>query len=171
MDEKNIELLKKLKALAERGIDGERDTAAKKLTALMEKYGVTEAELSDETIEEHEFVYKDKYQRKILRQVFYKVNHEREVLRYTSGKGQRSILIFCATAAEAMQARIEYDFYCDLWADEVDLFLEAFVQKHEIFWLNPDAKAPEGWDSQKYRRLGMMIDAMQDRELLKRLEA
>lgn len=36
--EKNIELMKKMMALAERGIDGEKETAKRKLEQLMDKY-------------------------------------------------------------------------------------------------------------------------------------
>lgn len=38
MDQKKIDLLKKLKTLAEQGIGGEKETAQKKLEQLMQKY-------------------------------------------------------------------------------------------------------------------------------------
>ena len=169
--EANIELLKKLKTLAERGVGGEKENAATKLAELMAKYGVSEADLSDDVLNDYEFVYKDQYQRKILNQIFYKVNHERDVLRYRHGRGQRSVLLFRATAAEALEARLEYDFYCDLWSDEVNFFLLAFIQKHRIFWENPDPPPDPDWDDTKMLRLGLLVDAMQDRTYQRRLEA
>ena len=42
MDQKKIDLLKKLKTLAEQGIGGEKETAQKKLEQLMQKYNVEE---------------------------------------------------------------------------------------------------------------------------------
>ena len=48
MDDKKKQLLNKLKTLAERGIGGEKETAQRKLEELMRKYGVEEADLSDE---------------------------------------------------------------------------------------------------------------------------
>lgn len=45
MNEKKMELIKKLKALAERGERGERETAQKKLEQLMAKYGIEEEDL------------------------------------------------------------------------------------------------------------------------------
>lgn len=170
MDKSNIELLKKLKTLAERGVGGEKENAATKLSELMAKYGVSEADLSDDVLNDYEFVYKDQYQRKILIQIFYKVNHERDVLRYRHGRGQRSVLLFRATAAEALEVRLEYDFYCDLWDDEVKFFLEAFIQKHRIFWDNPDPEPDSYWDRDKLSRLGLMVDAMQDKAYQRRLE-
>ena len=48
MTDKQRELLKKLQALAERGVGGEKETAERKLKQLIEKYGIEEAELSDD---------------------------------------------------------------------------------------------------------------------------
>lgn len=48
MDDKKKQLLNKLKALAERGVGGEKETVQRKLKELMKKYGVEEADLSDE---------------------------------------------------------------------------------------------------------------------------
>ena len=169
-DERNIDLLKKLKALAERGVGGEKETAARKLAALMEKYGVTDADLSDDVIDDYDFVYKDPYQKKILHQLFYKVNHERDIFHYTRGKGKRSVLIFRGTAAEALQIRIEYEFYCDLWAEEVDFFMECFIQKHRIFRDDPDAPCDEISRADAFR-MAQITAGMQDKQLIQRLEA
>lgn len=66
-------LLKKIKALAERGVGGEQENAEAILSRLMEKYGVSEDELDEETRKRHDFEYHGKEQEKILRQVVYKV--------------------------------------------------------------------------------------------------
>jgi hypothetical protein len=42
------ELLKKIKALAERGVDGERESAQTLLARLMEQYGISETEIEEE---------------------------------------------------------------------------------------------------------------------------
>lgn len=42
MDDKKKQLLNKLKALAERGVGGEKETAQRKLQELMEKYEIDE---------------------------------------------------------------------------------------------------------------------------------
>lgn len=42
------ELLKKIKALADREIDGERESAQTLLARLMEQYGISETELEEE---------------------------------------------------------------------------------------------------------------------------
>ena len=51
MDEKKLELMKKLMALAERGEGGEKEGAKRKLEQLMKKYKIEEADLTEEYIE------------------------------------------------------------------------------------------------------------------------
>lgn len=46
-------LLKKIRALAERGVGGEADNAEEILRRLMEKYGVSEDELDEEERRRH----------------------------------------------------------------------------------------------------------------------
>lgn len=52
IDEKKVELMKKLQRLAERGVGGEKEGAQKKLQQLMKKYDIEESDLSDDKLEE-----------------------------------------------------------------------------------------------------------------------
>ena len=52
-DQKN-NLLRKLRALAERGEPGERENARAILAGLMAKYGVEEADLQDDALDEQQ---------------------------------------------------------------------------------------------------------------------
>ena len=168
--EKNIELMKKLMALAERGIGGEKETAKRKLAQLMDKYGVSDADLSDEALEDHEYKYRDQNEKKLLRQIFYKINHERDVLIYSQGRGMHSILIFRATKAEAIQAGIEYEFYRQLWKEEQDFLMECFIQKHRLFRLDPDAPTQD-LDEETSKRMWQMMQAMEDKQLQRMIES
>lgn len=58
-DEKKMELLKKLKALAERGVGGEKEGAQKKMEQLMKKYGIEDIDLLEEKVEDYDFRYHD----------------------------------------------------------------------------------------------------------------
>lgn len=168
--EKNIELMKKLMALAERGVGGEKETAKRKLAQLMDKYGVSDADLSDEALEDHEYKYRDQNEKKLLRQIFYKINHERDVLIYSQGRGMRSIMIFRATKAEAIQAGIEYEFYRQLWKEEQDFLMECFIQKHRLFRLDPDAPTQD-LDEETSKRMWQMMQAMEDKQLQRMIES
>lgn len=57
MSDKKKELLKKLQALAERGVGGERETAERKLKELIKKYGIEEEELNEDKIIDFDFKY------------------------------------------------------------------------------------------------------------------
>ena len=62
MDDKTKEKLGRLKALAEHGIGGERDNAAKLLDRLLKKYGARLDELDDEQEQDFFFKYSGKEQ-------------------------------------------------------------------------------------------------------------
>lgn len=168
-NEKNIELLKKLKALAERGVDGEQVTAKAILERLMTKYGVADEDLSDDKLEDHDFRFHTPQERKLLAQVMYKVAKDRRTYHYTRGKGCQTTAGITCTKAEALQIQIEYEFYLELWQEDLQLFLEAFIQKHEIFDMSPGHKT-DRIDDDRYERMKNMMAGMQDKTLRPMLE-
>lgn len=114
MDDKKKQLLNKLKALAERGVAGEKETAQRKLEELMRKYGVEET-----------------------------------------------------------QIRIEYEFYKELWKEEVEFLFKVFIQKHNIF--DPNGSSKDDTTEHKYsekelRRMVMMEMLLKDKTMMKMLE-
>lgn len=172
MDEKTLELLKKIKALAERGDRGERKAAQRQLERLMKKYNVLEADLSDEILSIHWFKFKNKYDRQLLVQVAYKIAPDRDAFEHTMGKGKRTEVGVKCTKAEALQIQIEYEFYQRLLKEDMDFFFRAFIHKHEIFNHNPpptDRAAPKLTREELFR-MGAMMNGMQDRTLHKMIE-
>ena len=172
VDEKKLELLKKIQALAERGDRGEREAARKQLERLMEKYNVQEADLSNEIVSIHWFKFANEYERKLLHQVGYKIAPSREIYAHTEGKGKRTEHGIKCTKAEALQISIEFDFYKRLMKEEMDFFYRAFIQKHEIF---SDAPPPDDRRSPKLTReelfrMSMMMDGMKDETLHQMIE-
>lgn len=160
MNDKKIELLKKLKALAERGEGGEKEGAEKKLRDLMDKYGIDELEFDEEKVRKHEIKYKGAEQRKILIQTAYKIfGNTENIYRYTTGKGSRNTLLVECTEAQMMQLRIEFEFYKDLWEEELGVFLSAFVQKHELFGTGSGAE--EDYTEEKKEEIKRMFVMMQ----------
>lgn len=167
--EKNIELLKKLKRLAEEGVGGEKGNAQALLSRLMKKYNVSEIDLSDESLEEHGFEYRNQYERQLLWQLRYKIAGDRKCYRYTAGKGSRSTIYLMCTKAEAVQMEVEYEFYRALWAEEIDWLFQAFVQKHRIFDTKPGHKTDTISD-EDYLRLFAMMEGLQSRSLHPQIE-
>lgn len=170
IDDKKMELLKKLKALAESGVGGEQQNAQRKLTELMKKYGVEDADLSDEKLDFAEFRYVDKFDRQILRQCFAKINSDRRVYKIRGSKQKREY--WKCTKAEEIQARIEFDFYRELWKEEIGIFIQAFIQKHELYAPFEDTGEHAGKvDKETLRRIIAMMHGLQDKELTQRIEA
>lgn len=169
MEQKNIELLKKLKALAERGAPGEMDNAQRMLDRLIKKYGINERDLDDEIIETYYFKYKTREERQLIMQVLAHTNiiDKRLVYEYRNQRGK--IWVDC-TKAESVQIGIEYDFFRAAWKEELDFFLSAFIQKHRIVDLSPGHATDDSLSYADQVRMGMLISGMKDRYMQPRLE-
>lgn len=176
MSEKK-DLLKKLQALAERGVGGEKETAERKLRQLMDKYGIDELECAEDKLEEFEFKYKNAQEEQLIRQLFYKMfgsGWRSKSYTYRYGKGSKSIRGIECTKAEGIQLQIEYEFYKQLWQEEMELFWDAFIQKHRIFSLRPEdigehePLSPERLE--EIKRMSQMMETMKDKNLQPLLE-
>lgn len=166
IDEKKMELIKKVYALAEHGERGERAAARRQLDRLLRKYNIDEADLKGDYTREYEFRYNGKMQKQILVQLFAKIAPDRTAYRYTRGRGKNSISILDCTEAEAVQIKIEFEFFTRLWEEELSLFLSAFIQKHRLFDDRPGHKITEV-DDEKMFRLSAMMLGLQEKSPLK----
>lgn len=138
-------LLKKIRALAEHGVGGEAENAEKLLARMMKKYGISEAELDEETRVRHDFTYHGGEEKKILKQVVYKVTggYTYELVYTASGRKVRTQLGADCTPAEKVEIEYLFDFYKRLWEKEKDAFLAAYIQKHRIFAIRADIEPQE----------------------------
>lgn len=171
MTERQRDLLRKVRALAEQGAPGEREAAQARLEALIQKYGLTDDVFVDdeETLIRHIFTYKGRYEKQLLTQIACKICPEHKMMRYTRGKGARTEAFIDCTKAKGIQIGIEFDFYKAVWAEEVGIFFKAFIQKHALFDIRP-GHSEEVVDDETYERLLSMMGAIKDRELHLRLE-
>ena len=175
MDDKKKQLLNKLKALAERGVGGEKETAQRKLQELMEKYEIDENDLSDDKKEKYQFKYKNEFEKKLIKQIAYrtfKKEWSERMYTYSRGRGKRSIMLIECTKAEEIQLRIEYEFYKDLWKEEAEFLFNVFIQKHRIF--DPECSCKKDhyrMKEQDLKRVSMMEMLLQDKTMTKMLEA
>lgn len=176
MDKKK-ELMKKLQALAERGVGGEKETAERKLKQLMKKYGIDKLEFEEDKLEEFEFKYSNPQEEQLIRQLFFKMfgkEWRSKSYTYRYGKGSKSIRGIECTKAEGIQLQIEYEFYKQLWQEEMKLFWNAFIQKHHIFSIRPeDMGSSEPITPERMAeimRMSQMMDAMQNKTIQPLLE-
>lgn len=137
MDRAKIqEKLKKIKALTERGIGGEKETAIKLYNELLAKYEINEEDLVSEALIKRWFRYDDALDKKLLSQIFYKVTGNGQYYEKTD-KRRRMIGTEC-TDFELNEILFYYRFYKDHMKNELDTFIKAFFNINSLF---PDSSA------------------------------
>lgn len=100
MDEKTVQRIKKLQALAERGVGGEKTTAEKMLKKMLEKNGISSLdELKEDEVEYFLFSYKGRHEIKLLKQCMYKVlGYSDHTEFYRTAGTRQKIGIYCTKA-------------------------------------------------------------------------
>ncbi len=126
-----IEKIRKLAVRADRCFGPEKEAAAIMLEKMMNKYGITEADLEEEATCLEWFKYKDELQKRLLNQVLYMVLGARETYRRKDGRGKQ-IAVYC-TAAERIEIEITYDFFKRAMLEEIETFFGAFCIKNNIY--------------------------------------
>lgn len=71
--ERLLQKIKRVQALAERGEGGEKENAAALLERMMKQYGISESDIAEERREMAWFRYKTPLEEKLLAQVIYSV--------------------------------------------------------------------------------------------------
>lgn len=139
--EKLIEKIKHVQELAERGVDGERESAAAMLEKLMKKHGITEQEISQEYREIVWFGYKTPVEERLLAQVIYKVTGKipSGCMGAKSRRKHKKLGISC-NPLERLEIEFLYAFYKPALEEELKRFLTAFMHLNELF---PEDESPQ----------------------------
>ena len=133
--EKIAAKLKKIKALAERGVGGEKETAMRMYEDLKARYELEE---------------------RVLRWIFYKVTGDASYHIYTGKYSRRKKRGCDCTEIEAAEITLLYNFYKEELKRELEAFLVAFRCGNDLFpdetarcYKENDAEAPERTDEEK----------------------
>lgn len=133
---KHIELAKKIKALQEKGIDGEKSTAEIMLNKIMHKHGLTDNDLEQDKINDYYFTYKSgehKLWGQIVKRVNYKISmygpFPAERIKTLSLPGNYMV---CCTAAEYVEIETMLSVYEPLYKEELDIFFSAFCRANDL---------------------------------------
>lgn len=172
--ERLLQRIKAVQALALRGVDGEKDSAAALLDRLMKQYGITEAEIAEEHREIAWFGFKTPLERRLLNQVIYTVTGRGAFgcVGRNTGRTRKKLGIEC-TAAERLEIEISFEFYKAAFEQELERFYIAFLQKNRIFPDNPidDATEIGEMDLEEAKRISMMMAGMDEHTRRKMLES
>lgn len=134
MDEKTVQRIKKLQALAERGVGGEKTTAQKKLAKLLKDNNINSLEeLQEEKYEYTIFSYNGKHEKKLLAQCMYKVMGAKSDRTAYKPYGRRQKVGIYCTKAQKIEIELEFEFYRNVFYEELGTFIDAFIQAQKIF--------------------------------------
>lgn len=136
MDKNIIDKLKKIKALAENGIGGEKTGAIELYNKLLAKYELSDSEVTEEEVERHWLRFKSEIEKRLLIQIAYKVTGD-PVFWEKTDKRNKIIGIEC-TEFELDQIQFYYSFYKEHLKEELELFMSAFFNTNNLF---PDETA------------------------------
>ena len=138
MDNDKLEAkLLKIKALAERGEGGEKESAIKLYDKLLKKYDIDEKSLQKDKLSKHWFGYENEIEENLLVQIFYMVTGDSEYFRRHSRTHGSQCGCFC-TDFENTEIHFYFEFYKDALNQELEAFLMAFKLKNHLF---PDSSA------------------------------
>lgn len=103
--------LKKIKALAERGVGGEKETAMRMYEDLKARYELEDEEIMLDAVTLHWFGYADELEERVLRWIFYKVTGDASYHIYTGKYSRRKKRGCDCTEIEAAEITLLYNFY------------------------------------------------------------
>lgn len=159
--EKVLNKLAKIKALADRGVGGEKETALRMYEELKRKYDISpdEAEAALNKLEKRWFSYKTELEEQLLLQIFYKVTGDVEHYEYTGSCSRRKKRCVMCTELEAAEIQLLFNFYRERMKEELEVFMLAFKQRNDLC---PDETA------RAYKKhKGRSIDELTEEELRK----
>ena len=105
------EKLAKIKALAERGVGGEKETAMRMYEELKARYEIEDEEITLDEVTVHWFSYKNDLEEDLLTQIFYMVTGSASYRRYTGSYSRRKKRGCDCTEVEAAEITLYFNFY------------------------------------------------------------
>lgn len=125
-----LEIIQKLKALSDRGINGEKENATKLLEKLMKKYGITDEELEQSQTKIVWITLKNMAEKRICSQILYAYFDDAGLYQRN---GDRTKYWTELTPAQEIEFKYMLSTYLDSFYKEQDIFIHAFIQKNRIF--------------------------------------
>lgn len=130
--DKVLSLARKVKELADRGVDGERESADGMLKKLMAKHNLTLEMIVGDEIKKYEFfILPD--DKKFFIQILASVLGQTSYSYLRSDRKKKKSLFIKCTPSEAVEIQGKFEFYLAKWKEELELFYSAFVQKQKIY--------------------------------------
>ena len=168
-----IELLRKIQALAERGVGGEKRNAEELLARMMAAYSITEQDLKKDEIKFQTFPYKTDLDRRLIKQMIYMVTGETPcgVKRVATGRTLKEVGVDC-TDAQRVEIEIARRFYAEAMEKDLDVFFVAFCKRNNLYPPNGETVSVDEMTSSEAlqdKRASIMAAAMEEHTMRKML--
>lgn len=141
IDEKVQAKLRKLLALAERGVGGEKANAQRMLQKLLSRHGLTLDDLNEERRDLRWFPAPRKHDRKLALQIAGMVTNSTDVRSYSSKQRSRQVGVKL-TATEAVSFELYFDVLRKALVEHLDIAYNAFIQVNRLFPKTDDRPDP-----------------------------
>jgi Protein of unknown function (DUF2786). len=135
-----LQRLRKILALAEGGIEGERENAKAHLETLLRHHGLSIADLTSPELAEvtfYEFAVEGLFEERLVRQIVAAVTDQVEVKTFLR-TGKRGLRAYRLTAAQCAEVTLIYEVTRRALARELECTYKAFVQVNELYPSTPD---------------------------------
>lgn len=163
------DLLRKLKALANQGVQGEKVNAQAMLDKLMKKYNIDPESLDDDTLNWVEIkVKKGDWQKDLLIQVMLSClpTYKR------SNSFSRNTVKVDLTKAEEIEVRAKYEYYSKRMSEDISILFSAFLHKNNLFYRYDDFPKVDDKpiDKERVKKIVKMMDGMDRHTYYKQLK-
>ena len=166
--EKIIELAKKLKALSDKGVGGEKVNAAHMLEKLLAKHNISHEQIEETERTDHVLMC-SKSQIKIMVQIIMMVLGDVKLYRHI--KKRYHIIVEC-TNIEFLEIQAIFDFYWREYENDLKIFTSAFIQKNRLLPKSPgtlDTANLTDKEAEEIRKVMRMMDSIDKKDFLKQL--
>ena len=125
----------KIKALAERGIDGEQDAAQSMLANILARHNLTMADIEDATPAREwvEVSFSGKHERSLMTHVILKVRQEPSSFQIKQRKRARSSYFVELSSVEHVEVEFLFELMRKALAEEMDKVLSAFIFRNNLY--------------------------------------
>ncbi|MBI5297967.1 MAG: hypothetical protein HY869_21025 [Chloroflexi bacterium] len=156
-----LDTLRKIQALAEHGLGGEREAAQWKLDLLLKRHGLTLDDVLVEREDEKLFGVENEMERDLLIHVVGVVKNIARVTVYKINRSRKKVLVR-ATPAQMVEIERLYGAYRKALKKGIEDYYQAFLHKNQIF---PDADAEGGREltaaeREQVRRIALLLQGM-----------
>lgn len=187
------ERLVKMKAIAERGVGGERDAADRLLREIAAKHGISLDDIESEVEREHIVDIRKSWQRQIFVQLLGLMRIEQYGDRYAdklnlfkrfqyvkaSGRKPRGRIVrrtvacyyTVCTDAQWLEVTAKYAVLCADYERQIKAFPLAFLMRNDLLLpFNPNGKTPSAKENEQYCTAAALADGIWKSRLNKQLE-